>query len=366
MAQLKSSRVRGGKIIVQHSPLPSMRNGITFFTMRESNDIICMFTLYKALIATETKGNFTMQDSSPRELRFHRLHTFTPDELAFITSHTKGTLTLKVPCPSIGSTQSYQDIASDLLMALFIGETAAEFCKDGSFYEDWDEDESCKTMNFVLTPQNPAELAKKLHWLSNLFADAKEEEDEGEKRLEVIETVSEFRDQLGLFEKKKYYFPLLLDDYFANYMRGLSEDSEIPEDISEVDQDDPIQIAGYIYQRHHYIRALYPHDLELEIYCSAKDSSWIILSASLIEPAKLKDVLAVYRNSLSESIELQEASVVATQSFDTVVFNHVEAVKYPFEQLIKAQECVAEISFLLKKGVTRDPLKATKVKKNRN
>src|SRR5690349_9288369 len=107
-----------------------------------------------------------MEDNSLIELRLPRLHTFKPEELESIISSIKGTLTLKIFCPSIGSTQSYMDVAVDLLEALFVGESIATYCKDISYYEDENEAFHQHTVNFVFTPQYPAELAKKLHWLS--------------------------------------------------------------------------------------------------------------------------------------------------------------------------------------------------------
>ena len=300
-----------------------------------------------------------MQDSSPIELRFHRLYTFSADELAFIIAHTKGTFTLEVLCESIGKTQSYFDIAIDLLHALFIGETVAEFCQDGSFYEDWDDDEKCQTINFVLTPQNPAELAQKLHELSKLFAE--NEDDDEYDEIDMLEAVSEFQDQLHLFEEKKYHFPLLFENYFFNYIIGLHEG--IPEDISEVDKDDHLQVQEYIHENSGYIQSLYPHGLACDFYRSAWNSAWIILSDSLIDVAKLEQMLAVYGDRRFKPIELQDASVIATQNFDSVVFSQGRVIKYPFEQLTKAQQCVADISFI-KKGITIDPQSAAKAEKN--
>lgn len=211
----------------------------------------------------------------------------------------------------------------------------------------------------MLTPQNPAELAQKLHELSKLFAETDDEYD----KIDELEAVSEFQDQLHLFDNRKYLFPLLFENYFFNYIIGLHEDSDIPEDASEVDKDDPIQVQGYIYKQYNYIRSLYPHDLEHDLYRSAKKSAWVIPSASLIEVAKLEQMLAVYGDRRFKPIELQDASVIATQTFDTVVFSQGRVIKYPFEELTNAQKCIADISFI-KKGITIDPRSATKVKKN--
>jgi hypothetical protein len=303
-----------------------------------------------------------MEDNSPIELRIHRLNTFEPDELEFILSHTKETVTLEVPCPAIGS--SYRDTAYDLLDALFVGETIAEFCNAISFYGGWDETQKCKTINFVFSPQNSTELAKKLHWLSFRFREW--EEDNGIEE-GIHEEIIDFQEHLGLFDKKKLHFPLLADDYFSNYMASLGEDSydaaDDISDISEIDKNNPAQIQSYISHKYNYLQSMYEQNLPGDLYYSLEDSTWIVFSDSLIEIATLEQLLENYRNHVFKPLELQEASVIATQTFDTIVLNKLEAVKYPFERLTKAQECVAEI-YSIKNGAKIDISKSTRVKKN--
>src|SRR5581483_5476107 len=306
-----------------------------------------------------------MQDHSSLELRIDKITTFTPEELEFIISRIKETLTVKVPCPSIGSTQSYYDVASDLLDALFVGESIAEFCKDISFYESWDENRYRKTIHFVLTPQNPTELAKKLYWLSYLFED--EEEDEYEEKNDLISEVREaaldFQDHINLFEKKDYHFPLLVDDYFANFVIGLGEDSDdLPDEIEEINRDLPVQIQNYLYQNHSYIQSPYWQSLHYNFYTSVPDDAWLILSNTPIELSILEQMLDVYKTPVFKPLELQDASVIGAQDFEMIVFNNVEAIKYPFPQLTKAQECVADI-YQIMNGVPIDST-ATKVKQN--
>jgi len=212
----------------------------------------------------------------------------------------------------------------------------------------------------VLNPQIPIQLARKLHWLSYLF----EEEEENETREEVLEAISDFQDQIALLEKRSYRFPLLVDDYVANYMIGQEEDGDIPEDLSELSiESDPAQIQSYLYHKYGYVESITQTNLKHDWYYSTNDATWIILSGTLIEFSILEHLINVYRNYVFKPLELQEASVLVTDNLDTIVFNQVEAVKYPFNQITNAQECVTDI-YQLKKNRTIDKLSATKFKQN--
>jgi len=171
-----------------------------------------------------------------------------------------------IPIPSLGKTQSYRDICSDIVDALWLSEMIAANSKLIEFSYD---NTSSYYYYAVIVIYCDIDLLKDILLDGVILFSYLNNIDVEHERYEYIrERISEFEGSLETYETN---FPDLLDFYYSNFVNGVLPEavSEYPEEYRDEIKDNPEWKFGYWKSGYSVV---------LEADCFASCDGWIIPS----------------------------------------------------------------------------------------
>lgn len=172
-----------------------------------------------------------------------------------------------IPIPSLGKTQSYRDICSDIVDALWLSEMLAA----NSDLIDFNFDNTLPYYYYVVVT-----LSCEIDFIKDvlingvtLFSYLNNLDFESERYEYIRSEISEFESSLEVYETK---FPDLLDFYYSNFVNGVLPEvvSEYPEEWVGAIKDNPEWRFGYWKSGYSGV---------LEANCFASCDGWIIPSS---------------------------------------------------------------------------------------
>lgn len=164
----------------------------------------------------------------------------TPDDIVrFIEEHRHG-FVLQVPLKSIGSAGSHLPIAEDYLEASYIGENLVKSASSIIMKE-----RTIRTyyliLDFQIIPLDVELMAKQI-WEFAVAFDGEEENNENIRR-QHYSALENY--EFTLDEKAEFVFPELVDDFYANLIKGAYVEGDVDFNLDEIYSKFPERKFGY-------------------------------------------------------------------------------------------------------------------------
>lgn len=185
-------------------------------------------------------------------------------DIAFAKSATS--LIVYLPLPSIGRTNSYIDICSDLIDASWAGERLAPFAQRITVEDDYVEAEYKSRFKLTLEGVNQ-EIVAALSDCRLIFNSTDEDQsDVGDRYQKLRDTIADFEDAI---DDLSPLIPEIVEQYYGNLVDGANYEyrSEAPEFYAS-------QIAKHPERQLGFFRSAYSNRIGAS--CFASSASWVV------------------------------------------------------------------------------------------
>ena len=261
-------------------------------------------------------------EENPQESDVHLagsdLWQYTYDSLLAQLSTAAGNIVLDIARPSVNELylSAMQKGAQEYLLALFVGETIAEYCEEVAAYAHQ------KHVSFVLRPRESEELARKLLWLAPaLRRPAGEDGGDGAFRRLLKKFASTVGDRV-------LRFPTLGDKYLEYDIASIAANLYLRMPVQ--------QNRKRPEQSHGFWRSCVGNALGVALYMSTL--VWILPRQE--DMARLLPHFEAFREGIPD---LHEAVLLEVKNFFPIVYHQHRAVRCSLDLLTGAQRCAEAI-----------------------
>ncbi len=240
------------------------------------------------------------------------------DSLLAQLSTAPGNIALDIACPSVNELylSAMQKGAQEYLLALYVGETIAEYCEEIAAYAHH------KHVSFVLRPRESKELARKRLWLAPaLRGSAGEGGADGAFRRLLKRFASTLEDRV-------LRFPILGDKYLEYEIAPIEASLSLGTPVQ--------QSRKRPEQSHGFWRSCVGNALGVEIYMSPL--VWILPRYE--DLARLLPHFEAFREGIPD---LHEAILLEVKNFFPIAFHRHSAVRCSLDLITGAQRCAEAI-----------------------